>query len=264
MEKTIEDMHKAFLEFNDRAIALGIQKGAPALARHLKSTMDRLNELAKNSTEESDVEEDENDPVGSVQPVAAEPRSRRQGRGLGGEPASMLGYQTTFGEDEEEEEEDAGEIAAPLAQHILDNNVPLSDWTVTEKMQQLRNEGPKSNTRGLNIRPVQQDWVNTLDNGIEQSLRSKGLYLDGQYSVPFGPIDHSLGSEKIPLPAVSPYRSPSLNSSGGPHTPRSTDVHWPNEPYSDGNHVFWDHTTNVSKASAMDMKDSFDDPSIRL
>ena len=114
MERTIEDMHKTFLEFNDRAIAAGIEKGAPALAGQLRSTAERLSELAKNSTEDSEGEEDENDTVRSVQPVAAEPRSRRQGGGLGSERVSMLGYQATFGE-EEEDEEDAGEIVAPPA-----------------------------------------------------------------------------------------------------------------------------------------------------
>ncbi|CAD6593266.1 MAG: hypothetical protein ASARMPREDX12_006966 [Alectoria sarmentosa] len=268
LEKTVEDMHKTFLEFNDRAIASGIQKGAPALAGHLKSIAERLGELAKNSTEESDGEEDENDPGRSIQPVAAEPSSRRQGRELGLEPTSMLGYQTTFGEEEDEEEEDAGEITIPPAQ--LDN-LPLSDRLGTEYMQQLRSENPKPNTRGINhVRPVQQNWVDVMDNNIEQFLRSKGLYVDGQYSVAetfgyVGPTDPSLGSEETPLPAVkSPYRSPSINSSGGPHTPQSTDAHGPNEPYLRGHHLFWNDTTNVSKASHMDMNVSFDDPSIRL
>lgn len=262
-------MHKTFLEFNERAIASGIQKGAPALAGHLKSTAEKLSELAKNSTEESDGEEDENDPGRSMQSVATEPRSRRRGRELGPEPASMLGYQTTFGEEEEDEEqEDAGEITIPPAQ--LDN-LPLSDWIGTELMQQLPSEGPRSNTWGLNnIRPVQQKWVDVLDNNIEQFLRSKGLYLEGQYSVaensgPVGPIDHSLVSEETPLPAVnSPYSSPSIPSSGGPHTPQSVDARWPNEPYSSGNHLFWNDTMHVSKVSDMDMNISFDDPSIRL
>lgn len=240
LEKTIEDMHKTFLEFNDRAITSGIQKGAPALAGYLKSTAERLSELAKSSAEESEIEEDENDPGRSVQPMAAQARSRRQGRDLGPEPASMLGYQTTFGEEEDGEEEDAGEIAAPPARFLLDNNLPLSNWTGAENVQQLRSEGPKSNTQGPdnNIRPVQQNWDDVLDNNIEHFLRSKGLYLDGQYSVAFGPNDPSLGSEEIPLLAVqSPYCSPSLNSSGGPHTPESADAHWPHEPYSSGNHI---------------------------
>lgn len=261
-------MHKMFLEFNDRAVASGIQRRAPGLAGHLKSTAERLSELAKNSTEESDGNEDENDPSSSVQAVPAEPRSRRQDRELGEEPASMLGYKTTFGEEEDEEEEDIGEITIPPAQ--LDN-LPLSDWIGTEYMQQLPSESPKSNTRGLNnIRPVQQNWIDVLDNNIEQFLRSKGLYLDGQYSVaehfgPVGPIDPSLGLEETPLPAVSsPYRSPSINSSGGPNTPQSTDAHWPNGPYSSGNHFFWNDIMNVSKASDTDMDVSFDDSNIRL
>lgn len=268
MKKTIEDMHKTFCDFNDRAIASGIQKGAPPLAKHLKSTAERLSELAKNSTEESDVEEDDNDPGRSIQPVATEPRRGRQERELGPEPVSMLGYQTTFDEEEEEEEEeeDAGEIAAPPAQLALDNNLPLPDWIGTETMQQLRSEGPKSNTRGLrNMRPVQQHWVDVQDSNIEQFLRSKGLYLDGQYSVPYEPIDSSLGSDETSLPLPdSPYCSPSLNSSGGPHTPESTDTHWPNEAFSSGNQMFWNATTDLSKGSDMDLNDSLDDRSIRL
>ena len=261
-------MHKTFRDFTDTAIALGIQNGAPALAGHLKTTAERLSELAKNSTEDSDVEEDENDPRKSVQPMAVEHRSRRQGRELGPEPASMLGYQTTLGEEEEEEEEeeDAGEIAAPPVRSDLDNHLPLSDWAGTENMQQLRSEGSKSPTWSQNIsRPMRQDWVNVLDNNIEHFLRSKGLYLDDQYSTAFGPIDPSLGSKETSLPAVSsPYHSPSLNSSGGPHTPRSIDAPWPNESHTNGNHIFWNETANVCKASDVDINDPFDEQSILL
>ena len=260
-------MHKSFLEFNDRAIAAGIQKGAPALAGHLRSTAERLSELAKNSTEESEVEEDEHDSMRSVQPMAAKPSSRRQGGSLGQEPVSMLGYQATYGE-EDEEEEDAGEIAAPPAHFELDNHLPLSEWTGTENMQQLRNEDPQLHPQSLNnIRPVpnQQKWIDVLDDHIEQFLRSKGLYLDGQYSVPFDPTDALLGSQVTPLSAVnSPYCSPSLNSSEGPHTPESTDGHWAHEAYSSRNDGFWVESTNVSIASDMDMKGSFDDTSICL
>ena len=267
LEKTIEDMHKTFLEFNDRAIAAGIQKGAPALAGQLRSTAERLNELAKNSTEDSEGEEDENDTVRSVRPVATEPRSRRQGGGSGPEAVSMLGYQATFGE-EEDEEEDAGEIAAPPAPCELDNRLPLSKWTGTEGMQQLRSEGPKSNMRRLhNIKPMpyQQKWVDVLDSSIEQFLRSKGLYLDGRYSVPFDAVTPPLGSEATRSPAVSSLCcSPSLISSGGPHTPESIDGHWPKEGYSSGTKTLWSGTRSVCKSSDRDMEESFDDTSIRL
>ena len=257
-------MHKTFLEFNDRAFASGIQKGAPALAGHLKSTAERLNELAKHSVEESDVEEDETDPVRSVQPVAAEPRSRRQGRAAGPDRGLILGYSTTFGEEEDEEDEDAGEIAAPPAQFELDTTLPLSDWRGTETIQQFRSEGPRSDTRGLrNIKPAQHNWFD-VDNNIEQFLRSKGLYTDGQFSEAFGTIDPPFGSEETPLPPMnSPYRSPSLNSSGGPQTPESMDAHWQNGPYSRGKHIIWNETTKIPRASGMDMDCSFDDPSIR-
>ena len=260
-------MHKTFLEFNDRAIAAGIQKGAPALAGQLRSTAERLNELAKNSTEESEGEEDENDTVRSVQPLAPEPRSRRQGGGSGPEPVSMLGYQATFGE-EEDEEEDAGEIAAPPAQCELDNRLPLSKWTGTEDIQQLRNKGPKSNIRRLhNVKPTpyQPKWVDVLDSNIEQFLRSKGLYLDGQCSVPFDAVTPPLGSEVTSNPAVSsPCCSPSLYSSGGPQTPQSIDGHWPDEAYSSGNDKFWSETRSICKASDRDMEESFNDTSICL
>lgn len=261
-------MHKTFLDFNDRAIAAGIQKGAPALAGHLRSTAERLSELAKNSNEESEVEEDEHDSMRSVQPMAAKARSQRQGGALGQEPVSMLGYQATLGEEEDEEEEDAGEIAAPLAYSELDYHLPLSEWTGTENMQQLRNEDPKSNPQSLdNTRPLlnQQKWVDVLDDNIEQFLRSKGLYLDGQYSVPFDPTDAPLGLQVTPLSAVSsPYCSASLYSSEGPYTPESTDGHWPNEAYSSRHDNSWNESANVSKASDRNMKESFDDTSICL
>ena len=254
-------MHKTFLEFNDRATAAGIQKGAPALAGHLRSTADRLNELAKNSTEDSEAEEDENDTVRSVQPVPAESRSRRQGRELGPEPGSMLGYQARFGEEEEEEEEDAGEITTPPLQFEMDNHLPLSDWAGTESMQQLRNKGCQSNMQSLNTPSsvlAQQKWVDVLDSNIELFLRGKGLYFDGQCSAPIGPIDPTLGLEETPFAAVhSPYYSPSLNSSGGPQTPGSTDGAWSNDVYPSRNENFWNETTNVSKASYMDLDDTF-------
>lgn len=251
LEKTIEDMQKTFLEFNDIALASGIQKGAPALAGHLKSTVERLSELAKISTEESDVEEDENDPGRSVQPTAAQSRGGRQGP----EPVSMLGYQATFGEEEDEEEEDAGEIAAPSARVLLDNHLPLSEWTETETVQQLRSKDPNSSTRGLNknTKPVPQGWVDVLDNSIEPFLRRKGLFPDGQFLIASGPNDPTLGSE-----GRANLSSPSLNSSGGPHTPDSTDASWPIEPYPCAPQSFWNVETNALSVSGMDTNDFFE------
>ena len=245
-------MQKTFLEFNDIAIASGIQKGAPALAGHLKSTAERLSELAKSSAEESDVEEDENDPGRSVQPIAAQSRGGRQGPGA----VSMLGYQATYGEEEDEEEEDAGEIAAPPARVLLDNHLPLSEWTGTETMQQLRSKDPNPSTRGLNnnIKPVQQGWVDVLDHSIEQFLRRKGLFRDGQFSVASGSLDTSLGSEERAL-----LSSPSLNSSGGPRTPDSTDASWPVEPYPGAHQSLWNEKTKALRTSGMDTNGFFAD-----
>ena len=79
---------------------------------------------------------------------------------------------------------------------------------------------------------------------------------------PFDHIDSPVGLEVAWLPAVkSPNCSPSLNSSGGPHTPSSTDGRWPNEACSGRNNFSWNETT-VPKASDMDVNESFDDTSI--
>ena len=135
-------MNKAFLDFNEKAIAAGIEKGAPPLAKHLEMTAERICELAKNSKQGSDNEEEENDPNLSGQAVdlgeGRSANSRRTAAGSGPSPASMLGYQTTF---EEEPGDYDGEIThqnpAPSAQ--LDQFLS-SDWTGTEVMQQYQND----------------------------------------------------------------------------------------------------------------------------
>ena len=138
-------MNKAFLDFNEKAVAAGIQKGAPPLAKQLELTAERISELAKNSKHESDNEEEENEPNLSTQTVEIgqerAPNSRRTAAGSGTTPASMLGYQTTF---EEEPEDYDGETAHqdPASPAELDQ-FPLSDWTATEAMQQYRNDFPQ-------------------------------------------------------------------------------------------------------------------------
>ena len=49
LEQTIDNMNKTFLEFNDSAIASGIQNWEPNLAEHLRLTLERFLSLARTS-----------------------------------------------------------------------------------------------------------------------------------------------------------------------------------------------------------------------
>lgn len=149
LEATIEDMHKTFLAFNDKAIASGIQTGNPVLAKHLNAAAERLADLAKNSVHQSDAEDEE--PEANLSAQVAEGHERRQrddrrtGERSGSDHVPMLGYQTTF----DEEDDDDGEIARqiPASQAQLDS-LPLSDWTATESLQQFPLEIPTSDAIG--------------------------------------------------------------------------------------------------------------------
>ncbi len=144
LEKTIEDMHKTFLAFKDRAIASGIQDGSRALAKHLESTAEHLADLAKNSVRESDADDDELDPVLSAEVAKGHERTqlnnRRRVVSTGSDHVPMLGYQTTL---DDEADDDDGEIARhALASQAPLESLPLWDWTATEAMQQFQIEVP--------------------------------------------------------------------------------------------------------------------------
>ena len=95
-------MNKALIDFNDLAITSGIERGSPSLARSLQSTVGRFAELVKNSTRDSDVEEDEENPVLSAETVPVEQpqllNSRRRTTAAQPHPVSMLGYQASYDE----------------------------------------------------------------------------------------------------------------------------------------------------------------------
>ena len=59
LERTIQDMHKAFLDFQDEANAVGLRNWNPALAGNLHRSAATFAELAKNGIHESDAEGEE-------------------------------------------------------------------------------------------------------------------------------------------------------------------------------------------------------------
>lgn len=179
-------MNNTLLGFRNLAIASGIEKGDPSLARSLQSTVNCFAELVKNSTHESDVEEvrflkavptksksdrsfaftgnanfvkqDEENPVLSTEGFAVEqPRPsnpRRRAAAAEPHPAAMLGYQTTL---EGEVDDYDGEIPQQLSgtQAHWEKLPRLSDWTSTEAMQQHPTETPEDFTLSAQQRRFQ-------------------------------------------------------------------------------------------------------------
>lgn len=177
LQKTIEDMNSTFMNFNARANASGIQNGNTALAKHLKSTADRLADLASSSTHDSDAEEEDVDRVLSTQTLdvdeGRQPQSRRTATASGSsDRVPMLGYQTTF---DEGADDDDGEIArrALASENPLDG-VPLLDWTATEELQQYQVQMPATSDAidevlgQLQQYPVQAPKDNAFETEIMQ------------------------------------------------------------------------------------------------
>lgn len=183
-------MNKTLLEFNDLAIAAGIEQGSPFLARSLGSTVKRFEELAKNVTHESGFEEDEENPVLSAEQfVVDQPRPsnpRRRAAASKTHPA-VLGYQTTL---EEEADDYDGEIAQQdlATQAQLENLPDSSDWTSTEAMQHYQVEMPDptsaSEAATLSMQQHRIDVAN-IANTTEDSMTTfseKSPY--GFYALP--------------------------------------------------------------------------------
>lgn len=206
-------MNKAFLDFNEKAIAAGIQKGAPPLAKQLELTAERMSEFAKNSKHESDNEEEENEPSLSAQTVEIgqerAPNSRRRAAGSGTTPVSILGYQTTI---EEEHDDYDGEIAhqdpAPPAQ--LDQFL-LSDWTATEAIQLSRNDFPQPTTATEDeSQSMQQYRVEIPETTIfaQNSLSFDSMALPEDLNSSVG--KRSLELMSLPMPTSHSYRETSF------------------------------------------------------
>lgn len=182
LEKTIEDMHKTFVVFNDRAIASGIQGGNPALAKQLETAAEHLADLAKNSAHESDAEDDEHDVTLSAEMADGAEQSQLTTQqtvdGTRSDHVPMLGYESTI---DVEADDDDGEIArkASAFQAPLES-LPLSDWTATEVMQRSQIDvrtidGTPNNTVGQ-----LQQYAALSSNAIPCGTTNNVL----QYTVP--------------------------------------------------------------------------------
>lgn len=206
-------MHKAFQDFQEKAIAGGIQKGAPSLAKHLDTTAERISELVKISKHEPNSEEEELHPNLSTppgeNPENSASNSRRTVAAMSSNPAPVLGYQAAY---EEEPDDYDGEIAhqdpAPSAQ--LDQ-IPLSEWTATETMQQNQSNLPDdAGATGHVIEPMQQYRVDIPAREIDlQSSFSPNarMFTDGFNTSVEKP---SLGLVSLPIPTSHSYQETSF------------------------------------------------------
>ena len=135
-------MQKAFLAFNDRAVALGIQDGSPSLAEQLRATTSRLDELVRSKAIDSNAEEEEQDEfleaeTRELEETQSHPRQTAESSRSTQVPA--YGYRSII--HEEADNDDDGETAqkAPVTQAQFED-LPLSDWTSTEAMQHYQTE----------------------------------------------------------------------------------------------------------------------------
>lgn len=268
LEKTIEDMHKTFLDFTTKAISSGIEIGAPALARQLKSTAVKLAELAKSSADDSDGKENKKDPSSSTQAPVGERQNRRPLRASETEPVSMLGYEVTHSEEEEDEEDDNGEIAPtnPIPAAQLDSNLPPLDWTTTETVQQLQDKAPAASLHGLDAISLVKAHLSELpenipENRFEQYLRRQGLYLDHQYFVVEVPeLDEQTASlSEMQKFSENSQRSSSRGSKGARRTPQDAELDWPFESLLYSGVNFWSGNTKIPSTPDVDMEFEFND-----
>ena len=162
LEHTIEAMSQNFLTFNDKAIASGIWKWEPSLAQHLKSTMEHFVDLARNVTSESDVEDDDQQPVqgdpvlrGGEGPAIPTSEPSSDSRNISASPPSTMRHgmkpiaPEVFGITLEESEEDVIEKTKDFQMSdVLDSN-----WGALSPLQQYRGEVPDPILNTQNILP---------------------------------------------------------------------------------------------------------------
>ncbi len=206
-------MHKVFLDFREKAIAGGIQKGAPSLAKHLDTAAERISELLKTSKHEPNDEDEELNPNPSTPPVEiaenSTSNSRRTAAVMGSNRAPAWGYQTTF---EEEPDDYDGETAhQDLARSAQLDQIPLSDWTAAEAMQQYQNNPPDEvEAMGDVIEPEQQYRVEIpartidLQSSLSPNTRMSADGIDSSVENP------SLGLMSLPIPKSHSYHETSF------------------------------------------------------
>ena len=206
-------MHKVFLDFRETAIAGGIQKSAPSLAKHLDTATKRISELLKTSKHELNKADEELNPNPSTPPVEiaenSTSHSRRTAAVMGSNRAPMLGYQTIF---EEEPDDYDGETAhQDVAQSAQMDQIPLSDWTAAEAMQQYQSNPPdEAEAIGAVIEPVQQYRVEIPGRTID--LRSPFSTNTTMFADRFNPSVEkpSLDLMSLPIPKSHSYHETSF------------------------------------------------------
>lgn len=211
--QTIEDMHKVFLDFREKAIAGGIRKGAPSLAKDLDTAAERISELLKTSKQEPNNEDEELNPNPSSPPVEiaenSTSNSRRTAAVMGSNRASVLGYQTTF--EEEPDDYDGENAHQDLARSARLNQIPLSDWTAAEAMQQYQSNPPdEAEAMGDIIEPVQQYRIEIPARPID--LQSSFAPNTRMFADDFNPSieNPSLGLMSLPIPKSHSYHETSF------------------------------------------------------
>lgn len=165
LEQIIGKMNKAFLSFNDRAIASGIDSWEPQLAQDLKSTMESFIEFARCVEKESDDEDTETAPNLSA-PVSDQPstpgvmpresvlvsEASASIEDLGAEGArvaALLGYDPTSSITETPNIPDPQPGAD---QNAGAGNPDISNWLDPEAVTQYRVEMPNQDM-GLDLLP---------------------------------------------------------------------------------------------------------------
>lgn len=166
LEHTIAKMNKAFLGFNDKAIASGIGNWEPQLAHDLKTTMESFIESARCMEIESESEGGENivaAPNISTRVFEAQgehpsvvpggPALRQTGTAQDATIAALLGYDPT---PQPIEKNDIQGSQKEADQAVIASNSDFSDWHSSEPLRQYRVEVPHHNIDLKSLAPASQ------------------------------------------------------------------------------------------------------------
>lgn len=159
LEQTIEVMNKAFLDFNDKAIASGIGEWGPNLAEELKLTMERFLEYARNMAQESEMEDEpapnisarvfehddispKNDAQSSLSSVKPANAQDQFYSSLSAIMAASLGMDTSSlpGEDIDVRKAQSSEMENTHAMQI--SNLDVSDWVEPTQHRRIEPTAP--------------------------------------------------------------------------------------------------------------------------
>ena len=133
-----------FLVFNSQAAASGIESTSPALAQQLQLASARMSELARNSAQESEQEDDDLEKALSARSVESMISEQAEGQIPATNSGSTWGYQTFYEVGDADGEIDGENTQRTSTSQVqpVRPHVPL--WTGAEIMQQHQNEPPGS------------------------------------------------------------------------------------------------------------------------